>query len=133
MTSIKFTLLAVLVAGGLAVPALAEDPSIYHSTNSRNEQVTIVTDRGESNLNRKELQDFSKVTSAEPNVARALSRKPELVDNASFVAKHPALAQFLAEYPGAHEDIKAHPGNFVEPTTASAWNASDNQQNREER
>jgi hypothetical protein len=130
MKSIKFTLLAVLVSGGLALPAIAEDSSIYHSTNSRNEQVTIVTDRGESNLNLKELQDFAQVTNADPNVARALSRHPALVDNASFVGKHPALAQFLAEYPDAREEIKAHPGNFVEPTNASAWNAADNQQNR---
>lgn len=133
MKSIKFTLLAVLVAGGLAVPALAEESSIYHSTNSRDEPVTIVTNRGESNLNRKEFREFSRVTSADPNVARALFRNPALVDNATFVASHPALAQFLAEYPGAPKDIKAHPGNFVEPTTASAWNAPDNQQNRGER
>ncbi len=133
MKSIKFTLFAVLVAGGLAAPALAEDASIYQSTNSRNEQVTIVTDRGESNLKLKELRDFAQVTSADPNIARDLSRKPALVDNATFVGKHPALAQFLAKYPGADEDIKAHPGNFVAPTTTSAWNAADNQQNREVR
>ena len=130
MKSIKFTLVAVLVAGGLAAPALAEDTSIYHSNNSRDQQVTIVTDRGESNLNLKQLRDFGQVTNADPNVARALSKNPALVDNASFVAKHPALAQFLAEYPGAREEIRANPGNFVEPTTASAWNAADNQQNR---
>jgi hypothetical protein len=122
MKSLKFTLLAVLVAGGLATPALAEDPSIYHSTNSRNEQVTILTNRGESNLNLKELQDFAQVTNADPNVAPALSKDPTLVDDASFVAKHPALTHFLAKYPGADEDVRAHPGNFVEPTNASAWN-----------
>jgi hypothetical protein len=33
----------------------------------------------------------------------------------------------------AVEDVKAHSGNFVEPTTASAWNAPDSRQNREER
>ncbi len=130
MKSIKFTLVAVLVAGGLAAPALAEDTGIYHSKNSRDEQVTIVTDRGESKLNLKQLRDFARVTNADPSVARALSKNPALVDNASFVAGHPALAQFLTEYPGAREEIRANPGNFVEPTTASAWNAADNQQNR---
>jgi hypothetical protein len=119
MKSLKFTLLAVLVTGGLATPALAVDTSIYHSTNSRNEQVTILTNRGESNLNLKELQDFAQVTNADPNVAPALSKDPTLVDNASFVA---ALAHLLAKYPGADEDVRAHPGNFVEPTNASAWN-----------
>jgi hypothetical protein len=119
MKSLKFTLLAVLVTGGLATPALAVDTSIYHSTNSRNEQVTILTNRGESNLNLKELQDFAQVTNADPNVAPALSKDPTLVDNASFVA---ALAHFLAKYPGADEDVRAHPGNFVEPMNASAWN-----------
>ena len=133
MKSIKFTLLAILVAGGIAVPAAAEDASIYHSSNSRGEQVTLLTDRGEANLNLKEFQDFGQVTKADPNVARALSRHPAPVDNASFVGKHPALAQFLAKYPGADEDIKAHPGNFVEPTTASAWNSAGHQQNREMR
>jgi hypothetical protein len=122
MKSLKFTLLAVLVAGGLATPAQAEDTSIYHSTNSRNERVTILTNRGESNLNVKELQDFAPVTNADPNVAPALSKNPALVENASFVAKHPALAHFLAKYPGADEDVRAHPGNFVEPTNASVWN-----------
>lgn len=123
MKSLKFTLLAVLLAGGRATRTLAEDAtSIYHSTNSRNEQVTILTDRGESNLNLKELQDFAQVTNADPSVPPALSKNPALVDNASFVAKHPALAHFLAKYPGADEDVRAHPGNFVEPTNASAWN-----------
>jgi len=133
MKPIRFTVLAVLVAGGLAVPALTEDASSYQSINSRNEPVTIVMDRGESNLNRKELQDFAQVTNADPNLARALSKNPALADNKTFVAVHPALAQFLAEYPGAREDIRAHPGNFVEPTTASAWNAADNRQSREVR
>jgi hypothetical protein len=133
MKSIKFTLLACLVACGLAVPALAEDTSIYHSNSSSGGRVTIETDRGESNVNLKELRDFAQVTNADPNIAPALSRNPALVDNASFVAKHPGLGQFLTEYPNAHEEIKAHPGNFVEPTTASAWNAADNQPNRSTR
>jgi hypothetical protein len=106
MKSIKFTLPAILVAGGIAVPAAAEDASIDHSSNSRGEQVIIVTDRSESNLNLKEFQDFAQVTKTDPNVARALSRHPALMDNASFVGKHPALAQFLAKYPGADEDSR---------------------------
>jgi hypothetical protein len=90
-------------------PCAGRDTSIYHSTNSRNEQVTILTNRGESNLNLKELQDFAHVTNADPNVAPALSKNPALVDNATFVAKDPALAHFLANYPGADEDVRAHP------------------------
>jgi hypothetical protein len=133
MKSIKFTLAAVLVACGLAAPALAEDGSVYHSNNARGEQLTIVTTRGESKLDKNELRAFAQVTSADPSVAPALSKNPARVDDASFVAKHPALAQFLAEYPDAREEIKSNPGNFVEPTTASAWNASDNSQNRKYR
>ncbi len=130
MKSIKITLAAVLVAGGLAAPVLAEDAGIYHSSNARGEEITIVTSRGESNLDLKELRSFAQVTSADPSVARALSKNPALVDSASFVAAHPALAQFLTEYPDAREEIKSNPGNFVEPTTASAWNAADNTQNK---
>jgi hypothetical protein len=133
MKSIKLTLAAVLAAGVLAVPALAEDTSIYHPSNSRREQVTIETDRGESNLNLKELQDFAQVTSADPSVARALSKNPALVDNANFVAKHQGLGQFLAEYPRAREEIRANPGNFVEPMNGSAWNAADNRRNERSR
>ena len=103
MKAIKFTLAAILVASGFAAPALAEDASVYHSNNARDEQVTIVTTRGESNLDRKELRSFAQVTSADPSVAQALSKNPGLVDNASFVTKHPPLAQFLAEYPDARE------------------------------
>jgi hypothetical protein len=133
MKSIKLALAAVLAAGVLAAPALAEDTSIYHPSNSRGEQVTVETDRGESNLNLKELQDFAQVTSADPSVARALSKNPALVDNPSFVAKHEALAHFLTEYPGARDEIRVNPGNFVEPTRRSAWNTADNRRNERSR
>lgn len=129
MKSLKFTLLAVLLAGGRATRTLAEDAtSIYHSTNSRNEPVTILTDRGESNLNLKELQDFAQVTNADPSVPPALSKNPALVDNASSL---PSIPLWHTSWPSTRARMKM---SGRTPATSSNQRmhlpGTDNQQNR---
>ncbi len=37
---------------------------------------------------------------------------------------HPALQQFLDNYPSAPDEIQANPGNYVVPLLGSTWNRS---------
>lgn len=73
-------------------------------------------------LNMQMLRDFDSVK-ADHSVAVAIARRPEIINDSDFVAKHPALQAFLEKYPNAREQIVESPGNFVTPVAGSTWNS----------
>jgi len=76
-------------------------------------------------LNTPMLRDFDSVKSEDTAVASEIARNPNVVENASYVAKHPALQAFLAKYPQARNEIVDSPGNFVTPVNGSKWNSHE--------
>ncbi|HXW83539.1 MAG TPA: hypothetical protein VEJ86_03980 [Candidatus Binataceae bacterium] len=82
---------------------------------------TIVFERGNADLHLQELRDFSQIAQANPEMASAIARKPSRVSDANFVAKYPALQQFLNQYPDAREQIASNPGDFVTPVNGSSF------------
>ena len=48
-----------------------------------------------------------------PEVARALSQNPRLVDNPQFLATHPGLDSYLAAHPGVRNELQSHPHRFM--------------------
>jgi hypothetical protein len=76
-------------------------------------------------INMQMLHDFGEVKQTDRKVATDIARHPEVVDNASYVAKHPALQAFLEKYPAAHQEIVESPGNFVTPVAGSKWNSHE--------
>jgi hypothetical protein len=83
---------------------------------------TIVFQRGSVGPIINELRAFDEVVAQEPSLEVALARNPKLVNDDSFVAKHPALGSLLQRFPGARDDIVANPGDFVPPLPSSSWN-----------
>jgi hypothetical protein len=77
-----------------------------------------------SDLNVQMLRDFESVK-ADHGVAVAIARNPSIVNDADYVAKHPALNAFLAKYPDARGEIAESPGNFVTPVAGSKWNSHE--------
>ena len=76
-------------------------------------------------LNKQMLRDFENVKADDRTVATDIARNPNVVANASFVAKHPALQAFLDKYPNARNEIVDSPGNFVTPVNGSKWNSHE--------
>jgi hypothetical protein len=111
----------IAIAALVAVPAIAQEAStgvtgVVHEGNT-----TIVFERGNAGLHLDQLSAFNKVTAADPSLATALAKNPALVDDETFVAKHPALAQYLQQFPAARADLRENPGNYLTPVAGSTW------------
>lgn len=78
-----------------------------------------------NDLNVQMLRDFENVKEADRKVAIDIARNPEVVENAGYVAKHPALQAFLERHPEARNEIVENPGNFVTPVAGSRWNSHE--------
>jgi hypothetical protein len=78
-----------------------------------------------NDVNAPMLRDFGQVKRSDPKVATEIARNPEVVANADYVTKHPALQEFLAKYPAARAEIVQNPGNFVTPVAGSKWNSHE--------
>ena len=76
-------------------------------------------------LNVQMLREFNSVKDGDPKIATDIARNPEVVQNADYVGKHPALVAFLDKYPNARGEIVANPGNFVAPVAGSKWNSHE--------
>ena len=124
MRHLVIVLSAALLLGLSSARALAqEQPSDQSNVTGTVVQgnTTIVFERGGQDLHLQELRDFSQIAQANPKMASEIARKPSSVNDDSFVAKYPALQQFLNQYPNAREDIASNPGDFVTPVNGSTF------------
>ena len=71
------------------------------------------------------LRDFNSAKQEDPKIAGDIARDPAVVQNSTYVGKHPALMAFLDKYPDARGEIVANPGNFVTPVAGSKWNSHE--------
>ena len=78
-----------------------------------------------NDLNVAMLRDFESVKQEDRSVATEIARNPNVVENAVYVGKHPALQAFLEKYPDARNEIIESPGNFVTPVSGSKWNSHE--------
>ena len=78
-----------------------------------------------NDLNVAMLRDFEKVKQDDRTVATDIASNPNVVENGSYVGKHPALQAFLEKYPDARNEIIESPGNFVTPVSGSKWNSHE--------
>lgn len=128
MKTVVKLLAGAIVCWTLAVSAFAQSTNdkvgSAEWTKPDGTKVTLEADRGPANPKAEELRAFQSAKSADTSFATDLAKNPNLIASDSYVAQHPALQQFLQQYPGAREDIQANPGNFLVPTQGSTWNAS---------
>ncbi|MFZ1886936.1 MAG: hypothetical protein WAU33_02810 [Candidatus Binataceae bacterium] len=114
-------LTGAVIVGAFALPAFAQDAAPAVTGVVQKGNTTIVFERSNDGLNVDELKAFGKVANDDPALASKIARNPQIVANDSFVGKHPALQQFLSQYPNAREDIENNPGNFVTPVNGSSF------------
>jgi len=60
-------------------------------------------------LTRAQLRSFDNFLDANPAIEKALQNNPSLVNNASFLAAHPALQTFLNNHPELQEELAKNP------------------------
>ncbi len=140
---------ALLIAASMSVPAFAQGTVVQQesttvtthesSTTAQPQQVapmtvgsavtgvvqngnrTIIFERSNTDLDMAQLRAFSRVANDDPAVAAKIARNPQIVADNSYVSRHPALQQFLDQYPNAREDIQRNPGNYVTPVAGSSF------------
>jgi hypothetical protein len=113
---------AATIAAAFAMPALAQEAGKTIVEKHGNVTTEIQFEpAGTRDLNLEMLRSFSQVKQDDPKLATELARRPELVENDGFVAKHAALQAFLEKYPQARQQIEDSPGNFLTPVNGSRW------------
>lgn len=70
-------------------------------------------DRRDSDVTRGELANMDRFLDDHPEISEQLRKNPSLVDDAKFIADHPALQQFLADHPGVREEYRENPNAFM--------------------
>jgi hypothetical protein len=65
-------------------------------------------------ITNQELKNFDKFLDSHPEIASDLQKNPSLVDDQSYVDKHPDLKEFLQSHSNVRREIKQHPGFFMQ-------------------
>jgi len=92
---------ALLLAGGLGVPAFAQEP-----------QATIGHEITPQGLNTEELAAFDQVANSNLKMRRRLAANPHLANSDSFLRRWPDLNNFFAKYPGSKDRFLDDPGKY---------------------
>ncbi|MGO9451864.1 MAG: hypothetical protein ACLQDV_12620 [Candidatus Binataceae bacterium] len=94
---------AMVLAGGLAMPAMAQG------------------------ITPNEVNNFNTYLSNHPNTAAELKANPGLADNPNYMANHPGLQTFLANHPGVREELHQNPGRMMGTEERNQWPGGGNQ------
>jgi hypothetical protein len=60
-----------------------------------------------------EVKNFDDFLDKHPALDRELQKHPTLVNDPTFVAKHPELKEFLNNHPAIRQDLAEHPRVFM--------------------
>ena len=64
-------------------------------------------------ITEEELRHFDGFLDRHPQVATDLERNPKLVDDRSYLNKHPELKDWLSHHQSVREELKANPQVFI--------------------
>ena len=64
-------------------------------------------------ITRNELSSFDAYLDKHHDVRDDLNRNPNLINDQSYLAKHPHLREFLEQHPNVREELKENPSAFV--------------------
>jgi hypothetical protein len=115
----------ISIAGTLAfaLPVMAQDDSpaaAQPDTSGRELGRVVQGDRtivfapaDTSNIDAKRLQTWGDFAEAHPKVAKELAYNNSLMNNGTYLSKHPELDGFFRSHPDIKEAMAENPGNFV--------------------
>jgi hypothetical protein len=110
---------AILLTFGIAVPAMAEFsmPQVPGFSNNYPWFNEVTQYQGN--------QSFQWFLAHHPNIAEPLARNPELLYDANWRSRFPALQQYLANHPYEWQELNGE--NWAEGPTQTQWGAYDDQ------
>jgi Tfp pilus assembly protein FimT len=123
--------LAAFSPSALAQQTTSTTESVTQTTTTtapkaiRSTEIDFLPASAANDLDVQMMRDFGNVKQSDPKIATDVARNPEVVANASYVTRHPALEAFLEKYPAARDQIVTNPGNFVTPVPGSKWNSHE--------
>ncbi len=92
---------------GLSAIAVAQDRD---DNQNKAAQGMAATD---NDINRGELRNFDRFLDNHPEVAEQVKQNPSLINDPTFLSKHPALQEFLKTHPHAAEELRENPQAFM--------------------
>lgn len=74
---------------------------------------TVFEAANDSDLSLGTMKRWSEFARVHPKIAQQLDTKPMLIDDASYLRRHPELEKLFADNPNLLAEMKQNPGNFV--------------------
>src|SRR3989441_4192889 len=109
-------LLAVGLVFGLAAlssAAQAQPQSQTQAQSGSQSQTQAQAAKTDNDITRRELRNFDQYLDSHPEVAEALRKDPNLINNPNWVSKHPGVRDWLEDHPNAREELKENPTAFM--------------------
>src|SRR5437899_2172701 len=109
-------LLAVGLVFGLAAlssAAQAQPQSQTQAQSGSQSQTQAQAAKTDNDITRRELRNFDQYLDSHPEVAEALRKDPNLINNPNWVSKHQELKDWLEDHPNAREELKENPTAFM--------------------
>src|SRR2546422_382882 len=102
--------LAALSSAAQAQPQSQSQTQAQSGSQSQTQAQAAKTD---NDITRRELRNFDQFLDSHPEVAEALRKDPNLINNPNWVGKHPELKDWLEDHPNAREELKENPTAFL--------------------
>ena len=68
---------------------------------------------GDKDVTRSEMRNFDQYLDKHQDVRNDLTKNPNLINDPSYLAKHPHLKAFLEQHPNTREELKENPSAFM--------------------
>ena len=109
--------LAIVLSGGLVGSAAAQPRASARNNvlgSVTNGNTTVVFEAASPrDIDSEPLLIWDAFAAAHPAIARSLAYKPSLMNDASYLSKHPELGLFFEAHPEVRDAMLADPGNFA--------------------
>ena len=116
MPKIIFVLIAVTVVSVMAAPAFAQtDEGATMSAPAVSTGNTVIEAGGAPPIDipMQRYKAWDEFQTSHPEIARDLSRRPELINSSKYLARHPDLKEFFEAHPDIRADMAQNPGDYV--------------------
>src|SRR5437879_13647732 len=67
----------------------------------------------DNDITRREPRNYDQYLDSHPEVAEALRKDPNLINNPNWVSKHQELKDWLEDHPNAREELKENQTAFI--------------------
>jgi hypothetical protein len=111
MNRLSTLLIALVLPVAFAAPSAAQEGKTLGTVINGN-TTTEFKAADTSDVDTQKLKTWNDFASQHPKVARELAYKPNLINDDSYVKKHPELDAFFSAHPDIREAMVKNPGNY---------------------